>query len=142
MISISSCTFCHLILEFKVTKKHEPMQEIKTNSDLKEKLTRATSPIKMESGDDDGALSTPQLIDAATSYSRRLDHSMEEEEVEEALLNTPTRKMDAATSYSCRSPWCVSIMFIFSKQYVILILIVICHLIGKLNEIDIRNVSI
>nr|XP_022306436.1 uncharacterized protein LOC111112874 isoform X2 [Crassostrea virginica] len=88
----------------KVTKKHEPLQEMKTNSDSKEKLTRATSPIKMESGDDDGALSTPQLIDAATSYSRRLDHSMEEEEVEEALLNTPTRKMDAATSYSRRSP--------------------------------------
>ena len=91
---------------------------MKTNSDSKEKLTRATSPIKMESGDDDGALSTPQLIDAATSYSRRLDRSMEEEE---ALLNTPSRKMDAATSYSRRSPWCVSIMFIFSKQYVILI---------------------
>ena len=87
---------------------------------MKEKLTRATSPIKMESGDDDdGALSTPQLIDAATSYSRRLDRSMEEEEVEEALLNTPSRKMDAATSYSRRSPWCVSIMFIFLKQYVI-----------------------
>ena len=79
---------------------------------MKEKLTRATSPIKMEAGDDDdGALSTPQLIDAATSYSRRLDRSMEEEEVEEALLNTPTRKMDAAPSYSRRSPWCVSIMF-------------------------------
>ncbi|XP_061195006.1 protein hinderin-like isoform X1 [Saccostrea echinata] len=85
------------------------IQEIKTlgpknypKSNTQEKYTRATSPLKLESEDTGSTPSTPRLIDAATSYSRRLDHSIER--VAEDPVTTPTRRMDAATSYSCRSP--------------------------------------
>lgn len=75
--------------------------ETRVETKIQDKYTRGTSPIRLESKQVDSAPSTPRLIDAATSYSKRLDRSIEEV-VEDGILNTPTRKMDAATSYSRR----------------------------------------
>lgn len=68
---------------------------------IQDKYTRGNSPIRLESEQVESTPSTPRLIDAATSYSKRLDRSIEEV-VEDGILNTPTRRMDAATSYSRR----------------------------------------
>ncbi|XP_056002098.1 protein hinderin-like isoform X3 [Ostrea edulis] len=73
-----------------------------TEMHLQDRYTRATSPMRLEAECGGSAPSTPRLIDAATSYSRRMDQSMEE--VGEDPVDTPKRRMDAATSYSCRSP--------------------------------------
>lgn len=78
-----------------------PKAETRAETKIQDKYTRGTSPIQLESEQVDSAPSTPRLIDAATSYSKRLDRSIEEV-VEDGILNTPTRKMDAATSYSRR----------------------------------------
>lgn len=78
-----------------------PKAETRAETKIQDKYTRGTSPIRLESEQVDSAPSTPRLIDAATSYSKRLDRSIEEV-LEDGILNTPTRKMDAATSYSRR----------------------------------------
>lgn len=119
--------------------RNAPKADIRAETKIQDRFTRGTSPIRLESEQVDSAPSTPRLIDAATSYSKRLDRSIEEvvedgilntptkkmdaatsysrrldrsieEVVEEGILNTPTRKMDAATSYSRRSPWYVFMM--------------------------------
>lgn len=116
--------------------RNAPKADIRAETKIQDRFTRGTSPIRLESEQVDSAPSTPRLIDAATSYSKRLDPSIEEdgilntptkkmdaatsysrrldrsieEVVEEGILNTPTRKMDAATSYSRRSPWYVFMM--------------------------------